>query len=194
MAGKADAIVVLGCRVRREGGASTALRRRVDRGVQLYRDGAAPLLVLSGGGAGPRPEAEIMRCAALALGVPEAALLIESGSRNTFENARDTTLLLRSRGLRSVLLVSDRAHLPRARLLFRFAGLKVVGSVGASPSSLRWGLAAALHECAALPKSIARVLLCGRPLRRSFRRSAKRWQNAPEQQSHAERGASGEQE
>jgi uncharacterized SAM-binding protein YcdF (DUF218 family) len=194
LAEKADAIVVLGCRVRRQGGASTALQRRVDRGVQLYREGAAPLLVLSGGGAGPLPEAEIMRRAALALGVSEAALLIESGSRNTFENARDTGLLLRSRGLRSVLLVSDRAHLPRARLLFRFAGLKVVGSVGTSRPSLHWELAAALHECAALPKSVARALLYYRSLRRSFRRCAKRWQDVPEQQSNAQRGATGHKE
>ena len=59
-----------------------------------------------------------MRERALGWGVPEAVLLIEPASRNTFENARETARLLGLRGLRSVLLVSHRIHLPRAILLF----------------------------------------------------------------------------
>jgi uncharacterized SAM-binding protein YcdF (DUF218 family) len=39
---------------------------------------------------------------------PEPALLIDTVSRNTFENARETWRLFRARGLASVLLVSDR--------------------------------------------------------------------------------------
>jgi uncharacterized SAM-binding protein YcdF (DUF218 family) len=147
----ADAVVVLGCR------ASAALNRRLDRGIRLFQQGAAPLLVLSGGGAGPLPEAEVMRRAALACGVPETALLIEPRSRNTFENARETARLLASRGLRSVLLVSDRAHLLRAALLFRLAGLRVAGWAGAPPPSVWWEAGAAIREVAAVPGSLARV-------------------------------------
>ena len=106
--------------------------------IRLLQEGAAPLLLLSGGGDGPVPEAEIMRRMALARGVPEAALLVEPGSRDTVENARETARLLRSRGGRSVLLVSDRAHLPRAALLFRLAGLRVAGRAGVPPPSIRW--------------------------------------------------------
>ena len=62
--------------------------------------GAAPLLVLSGGGTGPVPEAEIMRRMARARGVREAALLVEAGSRDTLENAWETARLLRPRGAR----------------------------------------------------------------------------------------------
>jgi DUF218 domain len=100
----ADAIVVLGCR------GSARLTRRLDHAIRLFRAGAAPLLLLSGGGTGPVPEAEIMRRMALARGVPEAVLLVELGSHDTVENARETTRLLRSRGGRAVLLVGDRAH------------------------------------------------------------------------------------
>jgi uncharacterized SAM-binding protein YcdF (DUF218 family) len=113
---EADAIVVLGCR------GPAALTRRLDRGIQLYQVGAAPLLVLSGGNPGPIEEAEFMRRVALARGVPESALLVEPVSRNTLENARETARLLRSKGLQSVVLVSDRLHLLRARLPFWFAG------------------------------------------------------------------------
>ena len=42
----ADAIVVLGCQLVSGGRASERLRRRVSLGVGLYRDGAAPLLLI----------------------------------------------------------------------------------------------------------------------------------------------------
>jgi len=155
----ADAIVILGCRVDPNGRASAALRRRLDCGIRLFEEGAAPLLVLSGGGAGNVPEAEAMRRVALARGVPEAALLSEPVSRDTFENARETAQLLRSCGRFSVLLVSDRAHLPRATLLFRLAGLRVAGWAGVRPPSLRWEVGIATREFAALPRSVARALV-----------------------------------
>jgi uncharacterized SAM-binding protein YcdF (DUF218 family) len=149
----ADAIVVLGCR------SPAGLRRRLDRGIGLFKQGAAPLLVLSGGGAARVPEAEIMRHMALDRGVPEAALLVEPGSYDTVGNARETARLLRPRGGRRVLLVSDRVHLPRAALLFRLAGLRVAGWAGVPPPSERWEVGAAIRECAALPGSLARALI-----------------------------------
>jgi len=62
----ADAIVVLGCRVDNAGLPSERMRRRMALAVALYRDGAAPLIVLSGGGLGPVAEAAAMRDLALA--------------------------------------------------------------------------------------------------------------------------------
>ena len=95
---------MLGCR------SSAGLVRRLDCGIRLFQAGAAPLLLLSGGGTGPTPEAEIVRRMALACGVPQAALPVESGSRDTVENAWETTRLLRPRGGYSVVLVSDWDH------------------------------------------------------------------------------------
>ena len=81
---KPDAIVVLGCP------GSTALKRRLGIGIRLFEAGAAALLVLSGGGRGLLPEAEVMRRAAVAHGVSETAMLVDAVSRNTVENARET--------------------------------------------------------------------------------------------------------
>jgi uncharacterized SAM-binding protein YcdF (DUF218 family) len=124
--------------------------------------GAAPALLLSGGGAGPMPEAEIMRRMALARGVPAAALLIEPLSRDTVGNARQSARLLGTRGGHSVVLVSDRVHLPRAALLFRLAGLQVTASAAPRPPSTWWEIGAAIRECAALPRSLARVVFLRR--------------------------------
>jgi len=111
---------------------------------------------MSGGGA-PVSEAEVMRDLALLAGVPDAAVLCEPTSNNTVENAANTARLLRQRGLSRVVLVSDRTHLLRATLLFRLAGLEVVGRAGVSSRSLPRACAAALYEAAALPRSLLRL-------------------------------------
>ena len=153
---------MLGCRLGAEGRPSERLRRRVTLAVELYRAGAAPVMVLSGGGAGPVAEAEIMRDLALAVGVPETALLCEPDSRNTVENALNTARLLREHGLARVILVSDRTHLPRAALLFRLAGLDVVGRAGLPALSPYRTFFAACYELGALPRSLLRLLAAKR--------------------------------
>jgi uncharacterized SAM-binding protein YcdF (DUF218 family) len=149
---QADAIVVLGCPP------SPRLERRLERGVQLYRQGAAPVLLMSGGGNGPVSEAEIMRRMALASGVPDSAVLIEPWSNNTLENARNTARVLGSRGWRTVVLVSDRTHLWRATMLFRLAHLNVVARSGIRSQSPLKEIGAAVREAAALPRSLLRAL------------------------------------
>ncbi len=124
------------------------------------------MLLLSGGGRGSEPEAEIMRRIALTGGVPQAALLIEPHSRDTVGNARETALLLRTRGLRTVVLVSDRAHLRRAAPLFRLAGVAVAGRSGVRSPSLPREIVATIREMAALLCSLVRALLTGRESRR----------------------------
>lgn len=98
-----------------------------------------------------------MRRLALAAGLPEAALVVEPASRNTWENACETSALLRRRGLRRIVLVSDRAHLLRAALLFRLAGLEIAARAGVRPRSALWELGAFCREIAALPKSLMRA-------------------------------------
>ncbi len=114
-----------------------------------------------------------MRRMALARGVPEAALLIEPHSRDTVGNARETARLLCSRGWRTVILVSDKAHLPRAALLFRIAGVEVVGCSGVSSSSALLEIAQAIREALAFLPSLLRALVTERKNRR--RRQACSW-------------------
>jgi uncharacterized SAM-binding protein YcdF (DUF218 family) len=153
---RAEAIVVLGARLLPDGSPGNALSRRIAVGIALWHRGAAPLLLLSGGGGRVRAEADAMAEAALAAGVPRSALLIEPRSGNTLENAVESAALLRRRGLRSVLLVSERYHLYRARLLFRRAGLDVVAGL-APPGDWRQDWPMWLREGAALPRSLWRA-------------------------------------
>lgn len=152
----ADAIVVLGCQLVGGGRPSERLCRRVALGVGVYREGAAPLLVMSGGGAGTATEAAVMRDLARQAGVPETAVLLEMESRNTFENAAYTARLLHAIGKPRIVLVSDRAHLPRAARLFRRAGLEVIGVAGVPASSMRRAFGAVLYEAASYMRGLFR--------------------------------------
>ena len=88
-------------------------------------------------------------------------MLVEPRSPDTLGNARESARLLGECGGRSVLLVSDRVHLPRAALLFRLAGLRIAGWARLRPPSIWWEIGAATRDCAALPRSLARaVFLC----------------------------------
>ena len=132
------------------------MERRMQVALSLYRGGAAPLLLLSGGGH-PLPEAEVMRRMAIAAGVPESALLIESVSRNTLENATHTAALLAKRGSSTVVLVTDRYHALRARLLFRLAGV-TVRAVHVAALPARRHLTMLLSEAVQFPVSLVRAL------------------------------------
>jgi uncharacterized SAM-binding protein YcdF (DUF218 family) len=153
---RADAIVVLGCRMPPDGSAGGALLRRVEHAATLWREGAAPLLLLSGGGEGPWPEAQAMRDLAIAAGVPEPSLLVEATSRNTVENAVFSARLLRERGLGRVVVVTDAYHLLRARLLFRAAGLEVAAASAPPPNYPR-DVVMYVREAVAIPRSLLRL-------------------------------------
>ena len=147
---------MLGCRLFPGGRASERLRRRVAVGIALYREGAAPLIVMSSGGAGPISEAAVMRDLARNAGIPETVLMLEPESGNTFENAANTARLLHEAGKRRVVLVSDRVHLPRATRMFRQAGLDVVGVAGVPASSMRRAFTGVLYETASVMRGLFR--------------------------------------
>ncbi len=119
----AAAIVVLGAPVGPGGGLSEVAAERVLGGVALWRRGLAPTLVFSGGctGGAHRAEAEVMADAARVAGVPAAALVVETRSRTTAENAREVARLLAPGA--SVWVVTQPFHGRRARWCFRRAGL-----------------------------------------------------------------------
>lgn len=96
--------------------------------VRLYRAGKAPLIVLSGGTVhtGEGPEAQAMQQFVADMGVPAGVVLLENRSTNTTENAAETARLLRSRGIRRILLVTSALHMRRAQGLFERAGFDVV--------------------------------------------------------------------
>ncbi len=139
--GRFDAIVVAGCRVMPDGRPSPALARRVEHAAALWHDGVAPLLVLTGGvGDNPPSEAEVAASHARALGVPEAALVRETGSTSTDENARLAAQLIGNEA--RIVVVSDRYHVFRCERVFGqyFEQVMGTGSKGQPWPRLRGSL------------------------------------------------------
>lgn len=126
--GPVDAVIVLGAPPLGPGVPGPALERRLDHAVAVFTTSGAGSLVPSGGVVGPPPaEAEIMRDLALSRGVPAERIVVEDRARNTFENALYTGLIMRRRGWRNVIVVTDAFHMRRALYVYRRLGLTVSG-------------------------------------------------------------------
>jgi uncharacterized SAM-binding protein YcdF (DUF218 family) len=126
--GPADAIVVLGSRMSVDGTLSAASLQRTIRGIQLYRRGLAPLLLMSGPRQGQRVEAEVRAELAREFGVPDSALLTDSSGHTTRDEARSIAERLRARGVRRVVLVTSIDHMPRALRQFEREGFAVAAA------------------------------------------------------------------
>ena len=113
-----DAIVVLGA-AQYVGRPSPVLRARLDHALSLWERGMAPRLIFTGGtGAGDTTsEAAVSRVYAMKHGVPDTAILLENEGRTTRESLAAVSGIMRTRQLRTAILVSDPFHMLRLRIL-----------------------------------------------------------------------------
>lgn len=135
----AGAIVVLGA-AQFDGTPSQVFQARLDTAAELYRQGYAPLIVVTGGRLqGDRfTEAEAGRTYLVDRGVPTEAILMENISHNTAASFTGVKKLLQPRGIDSLLIVSDGFHLYRSEMLANDAGFTAYG-FAAEQSPIRPG-------------------------------------------------------
>jgi uncharacterized SAM-binding protein YcdF (DUF218 family) len=134
---KADAIVVLGGATKsmfppRPSVDLSEAGDRVFYGAQLYREGKAPFVIASGGriewrGDGRSESADIAEILKV-LGVPDAAILQDPTSLNTYENAVNVKKILKEQGIRRVLLVTSAMHMPRSLQIFQRQGIDAIAA------------------------------------------------------------------
>ncbi|MBP0483871.1 YdcF family protein [Sagittula salina] len=147
--------LVLGAMVREGGVASPALRRRAEHAAALFQAGRVARVVCSGAERWHAPsEARIAAMVCAEAGVPEAALALEEAARTTLENLVLSRPLLA--GFARVVIVTDRFHAPRARLLAERIGLVAeVSSPAYRPPVTQRLVASRLREAGALAWSWA---------------------------------------
>ncbi len=122
----ADAIVVFGAGVYADGTPSDALKDRMNTACQLYRQGLARWMVLSGGpGMGSVSETDAMRAMALKQGVPAEAIVVDPQGINTRATVENTEAMFRQLDVKRVLAVSHFYHLPRIKMTYQRQGLEV---------------------------------------------------------------------
>ena len=121
----ADGLVVLGA-AQYDGRPSPVFAHRLEAAFRLWKAGAAPKILVTGGKRpGDRFSEGGAGCRYLRrLGVPKKALICEEKSTSTWENLLAAKRIF---GRKQVILVTDAPHLPRALLLARRLGLVARG-------------------------------------------------------------------
>lgn len=119
-----DAIVVLGA-AQYDGRPSPVLKARLDHALDLWTAGMAKKLIFTGGrGTGDTTsEAAVSRSYALKKGVPDSSILVEVTGRTSRESMESVALIMKSRGFRSAILVSDPFHMVRLWITARSLGI-----------------------------------------------------------------------
>jgi uncharacterized SAM-binding protein YcdF (DUF218 family) len=125
----ADAIVVMGA-AQYDGRPSPVFAARLDHAIDLFHDGVAPRLIVTGGKReGDRTtEAASAKRYAIEHGVPEEAILSEDASRTTLQSIRRVAALMRGEGMGSAVFVSDPSHMLRVLRMASDEGISGFGS------------------------------------------------------------------
>ena len=121
----ADCILVLGAGIRTDGSPSPMLQDRLNTGIELYQNGAAPKLLMSGDhGRKKYNEVQTMKDIALDQGVPSEYVFMDHAGFSTYDS------LYRARDVfqaRKVIIVTQKYHLYRALYIARSLGLDTWG-------------------------------------------------------------------
>jgi vancomycin permeability regulator SanA len=108
---------------------SPELEARILWATQLYREGRAPLLFLSGGPTGSNlSESDVMGAVAVKQGVPRSALVFDNAGITTAQTLIDLKHYMQGNALTSCLMVSSPFHMARIMVLARLYGLRAFTS------------------------------------------------------------------
>jgi len=174
----ADAALVFGNTVQTNGEPSPRLAARLDAALDLKQRGLVRWIVVSGGrGREGFDEAAVMKQQLVDAGIADSAVIVDSGGVNTHATTRNARRLLAARGGRSVDVVTQWFHVPRARLAAQMAGLDVRGAAYPRFFEPR-DLYSLLREVAAFPAyllrgSAARPRTDGMKTKANFRGAAR---------------------
>lgn len=98
---------------------------RLIEGIRLHRQIPGSKLILSGGNDKyePTTNAELMKKMALSLGVKKEDIVLEPGSKNTYEEAKNIKDIV---GKEKFILVTSASHMPRSMALFKKLGMEPI--------------------------------------------------------------------
>jgi uncharacterized SAM-binding protein YcdF (DUF218 family) len=126
---RTDVIVIFGA-AEYAGKPSPVFRARLDHGLDLFRQGLAPMVITTGGHGedAKYAEGEVGRDYLIANGVPERSVIAETQSDDTAESAKRVAKIMRANGMSKCLAVSDGYHLFRIKRLMAAQGIETFGS------------------------------------------------------------------
>ena len=156
----ADCILVLGALVWKNGRPSSILEDRVITGIDLYRAGISPALLMSGDhGTKNYDEVKAMKRYAVERAVPENCVFTDHAGFSTYDScyrARDIFCA------KKIVIVTQRYHLYRAVYIARCLGLEAYG-VASDRRFIYGEKRRHLREFFARIKAVGAVLIKARP-------------------------------
>jgi SanA protein len=132
---QAEAALILGAGVLKNGGLSSVLKDRVDQAIELYEAGKVGTIIASGNRSADYNEVDPIASYLLNHNIPRNDILTDYAGFDTYSSiyrARDVY------GVRSMLIVTQSFHLPRAVFIARKLGLEASG-VSADRGSYKFG-------------------------------------------------------
>ena len=153
-----DAIVVMGV-AQYDGRPSPQLQARLDHVLTLWNEGLTSLIITTGGNKpGDRfTEAQTSANYLIESGIPENSIALETTGTSTRESLLGVDLIMKSRDLHSILIVTDPYHALRSRLIAQDLGLtSFVSPTRTSP--LTGASAVSRHVREALGIAVAHVI------------------------------------
>lgn len=156
----ADCVIVLGCKVKENGVPSDMLRDRLTRGVELYRLGAAPKILMSGDhGREDYNEVGAMKSFAEEAGVPSEDVFMDHAGFSTYETMYRAKEVFKAR---RVIIVTQEYHLYRSLYIAKKLGLEAVG-VSSDLETYRGQLKRDVREVLARSKDFMTCIFTPKP-------------------------------
>ena len=140
-----DFMIILGCKVKKDGTLTPLLQSRVDRALEFRNmqkeTTGKDLIFIPSGGKGEDEvisEAEAMKTYLLEKGIEEKNILIEDNSTNTYQNIKfSNKIILREKKNSNIAFSTTNYHVFRAGILATSLNVKVEG-IGAKTKSYFW--------------------------------------------------------
>ena len=138
-----DYMIILGCKIRKDGTLTPLLKGRVDRALDFRKEQVnntgKDLIFIPSGGKGRDEvisEAEAIKNYLLDQGIKEKNIILENKSTNTYENIKFSNKLINKKNT-NICFSTTNYHVLRAGLIATTQGLKIDG-IGSSTKSYFW--------------------------------------------------------
>lgn len=155
-----DCVLVLGAKVRADGSPSYMLRDRLELGIRLYQEGAAPKLLLSGDhGQAEYDEVNVMKEYALKAGVPEEDLFLDHAGFSTYDSVYRAKEIFQAE---RIVVATQGYHLYRALYGCEKMGIEAWGAA-ADQAVYRGQTMRDLREIAARDKDFVKWMVKPEP-------------------------------
>lgn len=118
------------------------LQYRLEKALQLYNEGYGDSIIVSGAQGDDEliTEALAMKTYLMEKGVPENTIFEEDNSYSTYQNLYYSNKIMKDKGLKSAIIVSNNFHIHRSLMIANRLNMDVSG--GVAPSHPNFALTA----------------------------------------------------